>query len=162
MSKKYVSRSCFRRYTILILALRYFFHATPYRAEREEYNLEDEDIQVDAPMIENEEDAEFKIPDLPEDKDEEPRDAEQSDIDPSLADWFKVEQDEASSTSARAHDISDNEIENDSDNEDLRPDEEEDDWLEVKPSTDHSSRDREVRHKSDLQTLFLIRHASPP
>jgi hypothetical protein len=131
--------------------LRYFFHATPHRAEREEYNLEDEDIQVDAPIIENEEeDAEFKVPDWPKNKNEEPGDAEQPDIDSPLADWFKVEQDETPGTSIRIHDLSDTETENDSDHEDLCPDEGEDEWLKIKPSTDRPSGDGEVRPKSDL------------
>jgi DNA ligase 4 len=149
--------------SIPIAALRYFFHATSHRAEREEYNLEDQDIQMDASMIENgEEDAEFKDHDWLEHKDEEPRDAEQPDIDSPLADWFKVEQDETPGTSARVHDLSDTETEDDSDHEDLRPDEGEDEWLKIKPSTDRPSDDGEVRLKSDVQTLFLTRRNRTP
>jgi DNA ligase-4 len=111
-------------------------------------------------MVENE-DADFKVPDLPEDKDDKPEDTEQPDVDSALADWFKVEQVETPSTGVRIHENSDTETENDSDHDDLRPDEEEDEWLKVKPRTGPPSGVGEVSQDSDDSlSLFLISRGS--
>jgi len=60
----------------------------------------------------------------------------QPDIDPALADWFKVEQDEPN---VRVHENSDTETENDSDHDGLPVDEGDDEWLKVKPNADIAS-----------------------
>ena len=122
---------CFRLFSMLIEAFRYFFHATHHRTEMEEYEFDDE---VDAPMT-NSTDAEFKVPDISEDKEEE---SDAGQIDPSIADWFKVEQDQKSS-SIRVHEDSDTETEDDSDHDDLRPEEEDDEWHKVESNPDVAS-----------------------
>jgi len=79
------------------------------------------------------EDVGFKSPVGLEEKDEELKDAVQPDVDPAIADWFKVEQDETPS-SVRNHESSDTETENDSDHEGLPADDGDEEWLKVEPS----------------------------
>lgn len=136
---------------------RYFFHATSHRAQREEYNLEDEDGQVASGADST--DAEFKVPELADDKGEELEDTEQPGIDSSLADWFKVEQDEAPNASVPAHEASDTETENDSDHDDPRPDED-DEWLKVKPGPDLAINVENVCRDSILFPLLLTSRGS--
>jgi DNA ligase-4 len=133
LSKKCRSGFCPQLYSTLIATFRYFFHATPHRTETEEYNLEDEDEEADAPMADAD-DVGFKVPDVPEDKDKEPEGAEQPDIGSALADWFKVEQDET--PSVRIHENSDTETEDDSDHDDLPPDEGDDESPDVASGSD--------------------------
>jgi len=122
---------CIQLDQLVPLSKKYFFHATPHRKETEEYNLDDEDEEADAPMA----DVGFKVPDVLEDK--EPEDAEQPDIKSALADWFKVEQDET--PSVRVHENSDTETEDDSDHDGLAPEEGDDGWLKIKPSPNVAS-----------------------
>lgn len=131
---------CIQQRQLVPLSKKYCFHATRRRTETQEYNHEDNDEneQIDAPIAVDER-VEFKVPDVPEDKDEEPGDARQLDAEPALADWFKVGQDETASTSARIHENSDTETENDSDHDDLPVDEGDDQWVNVESSPNIAS-----------------------
>lgn len=136
------------------LSKKYFFHATPHRTETEEYNLEDEDEEADAPMADAD-DVGFKVPDVPEDKDKEPEGAEQPDIGSALADWFKVEQDET--PSVRIHENSDTETEDDSDHDDLPPDEGDDESPDVASGSDFEKRTADSQDKSKDEVPAVVR-----
>jgi hypothetical protein len=136
---------------------RYFFYATSYRAQREEYNLEGEDGQVASGADST--DTEFKVPEVPDDKGEELENTEQPGIDSALADWFKVEQDETPNAGVPAHETSDTETENDSDHDDPRLDED-DEWLKVKPGPDLAINVEKVCGSSILFPLLLTSRGS--
>ncbi|KAJ7672669.1 ATP dependent DNA ligase domain-containing protein [Mycena rosella] len=111
------------------LRKKYFFHATPSRIDDGEYDdgEDDDDITVDGPEAGP---SGVKIEDVIQPK------IEAEDMDPTLADWFKVEEDEKKVTAGRD---SDSETENDSDNADVaneEPDADLDDWFKVKPAAD--------------------------
>ncbi|KAJ7504480.1 DNA ligase IV [Mycena galericulata] len=112
----------------------YFFHATPTRIESEDYGEGDneDEIKMDdpeaGPSVVKPEDDEEKI--QPEIKAE--------DVDPALADWFKVEEEKIVPRGRE----SDSETENDSDNADVakeEPEDDLDDWFKVKPATDETN-----------------------
>ncbi|KAJ7281646.1 DNA ligase IV [Mycena rebaudengoi] len=113
---------------------KYFFHATEARMESEEYGDEDEgdatmDDAVAGPSTaKKEEDHEVLQPKV-----------EPEDLDPTLAEWFKVEVDDK--TVIPSGRDSDTESENDSDNADVTIEEQDDDlddWLKVKPAVPDS------------------------
>ncbi|EGN95003.1 hypothetical protein SERLA73DRAFT_170894 [Serpula lacrymans var. lacrymans S7.3] len=115
---------CVARGEILPLKKKYFFHATFDRQQSADYNQPDTDEDEDEIMA-DEEDASLRVPVTPDLKG--PKVEEADDIDPSLADWFKV--------GAKAPEDSATESETDADsvNDDVNPDEDEDDWFKVKP-----------------------------
>jgi hypothetical protein len=69
------------------------------------------------------------------------------DIDPSLADWLKVEEDKDANERDAVQDDSATETDVDSDNEDVKVEPEEDlgNWLSIKPGSSIKSSDLEVR-----------------
>ncbi|KDQ61444.1 hypothetical protein JAAARDRAFT_30880 [Jaapia argillacea MUCL 33604] len=103
---------------------RYFFFATPDRVETDEYN-EDEDEDAEVSEMDVEEDRE-EVPPEPKPKSEEPEET-----DPSLADWFKVDEKEIRKAPAQID--SETESDNDSDNGDVNQ-QEDDDWFAIKPT----------------------------
>ncbi|KAJ7733239.1 DNA ligase IV [Mycena maculata] len=113
----------------------YFFHATPSRIDSKEYGEEEDEDEVKM------EDAEAGPSGTKAEDNEDviqPK-MEAEDVDPALADWFKVEEDEKVVPSGRD---SDTDTENDSDNADVaneEPDNDLDDWLKVKPLVDASN-----------------------
>jgi len=120
---------------------RYFFHATEARATGEDYDMEDEE---DAPTFSSA--AAGSSANARQDEDEDwgasskaregtPKVEEDNEIDPSLADWFRVDK----NSSADAHNAEDDSVtEADSDNDDVvEPQELDvdlDDWFQVKDS----------------------------
>ncbi|KAJ7155502.1 DNA ligase IV [Mycena crocata] len=113
------------------LRKKYFFHATPSRMDADEYTEGDEvddetkmeDTEAGPSTIRIKADQDIIQPKI-----------EVEDIDPALADWFKVEKNEKKATPD-----SDSETENDSDNADVadeEPEDDLDDWLKVKPRPD--------------------------
>ncbi|KAJ6591668.1 DNA ligase IV [Mycena vulgaris] len=112
---------------------KYFFHATPSRLESEEYGEgeEEDEIKVDEPEagpsgLKTEDREDVIQPKI-----------KAVDMDPSLADWFKVEDDEKKIIPDGRD--SDSETENDSDNADVaneEVDDDLDDWFKVKPAVD--------------------------
>jgi DNA ligase-4 len=109
---------------------RYFFHATSSRIDSEEYD--DGDDEDDTKM----EDAEAGPSTSKTEHDEDVIQPKAEEVDPALADWFKVEEDEKKFIPGGIDD--DSETENDSDNADVtkeEPDDDLDDWLKVKPAS---------------------------
>ncbi|KAJ6581402.1 ATP dependent DNA ligase domain-containing protein [Mycena capillaripes] len=118
------------------LQKKYFFHATSSRMESEDYDEGDDgdDVKmVDAEAgpsktkIEDDEDTE-------DDEDDAQPKVKAEEMDPLLADWFKVEEDDKKAVPSGGE--SDSETENDSDNADVakeEPDDDLDDWLNIKP-----------------------------
>ncbi|KAL4250333.1 DNA ligase [Abortiporus biennis] len=145
--------------SLVPLTKKYFFHATDSRQLDPEYSMEDAEesetedegeeeepeastsvtpstnAQVDQPMRSREPSSETEPEQLTE--------AEQ--LDPSLADWFKIDlnketdPEKGSAGQKRYEDDSETEPEADSENEDVIPDDQgiadiDDDWLEVSPT----------------------------
>ncbi|KAJ7876841.1 DNA ligase IV [Mycena leptocephala] len=112
------------------LRKKYFFHATSSRIDSEEYD--DGDDEDDTKM----EDAEAGPSTSKTEHDEDVIQPKAEEVDPALADWFKVEEDEKKFIPGGIDD--DSETENDSDNADVtkeEPDDDLDDWLKVKPAS---------------------------
>ncbi|KAJ6518705.1 DNA ligase IV [Mycena sanguinolenta] len=110
------------------LSKKYFFHATEERIESEEYDAGDEDETMD------EAEAGPSTSTLKTDDDEkvQPK-AEPEEVDPSLADWFKVEEDDKVIPNAKDYDS--DATDDDSDNADVakeEPDNDLDDWFKIK------------------------------
>ncbi|KAJ7449621.1 DNA ligase IV [Mycena latifolia] len=131
------------------LRKKYFFHATPSRIDAEEYDEgeAEEELKVDEPEAGP---NGMKTEDIDEDVIK-PK-MEPEDIDPSLVDWFKVEEDEKKVISTGRD--SDSETENDSDNADVAKDEVDDDlddWFKVKPAA--PAEDAEVQDQPEEETV---------
>lgn len=103
---------------------RYLFYATPHRLDTEEYSIGDE--AVPAPVTEEDLDALEKIDDKVEPFDD-------VKLDPALADWFQVKNEDGVGASSHVKDNSDTETEDDSDHESLPPGDVDDDWQKVEP-----------------------------
>ncbi|KAH9479555.1 DNA ligase 4 [Psilocybe cubensis] len=124
------------------LRKRYFFHATEESIASEEYDAEDDEQDQEAagsgiasrsPSVDNRQ-GEPASSDIHGDKPVSPK-VEEMEIDPELAEWFKVDQ--QTSGYSEDKDIQDNDSvteDDDSDNADVAGDEEADldDWLQVK------------------------------
>ena len=128
---------------------RYFFYATAARSNDEEYDMEESETEGEV-VISPEPVGSPEIKDEPmsverevkEEEDVQPTSVkseakEEEDVDPSLAEWFNVESKapEKSSGSGQPTE-SDSETEVDSENEDVKPDDEsyndlDDDWLNI-------------------------------
>ena len=106
---------------------RYLFYATPQRAETDEYNPVEDDVFMD-----NAEVSGSEVPQMQEDQAEATDVDEIPDVDPAIADWFKVDQNVHSS--GQNKESSDTETEADSDHDGLHPDDDEDEWLNIKPA----------------------------
>ncbi|KAF8216400.1 DNA ligase 4 [Mycena galopus ATCC 62051] len=115
------------------LRKKYFFHATESRTDSEEYDEgDDEDETMDdieagpSNTVKTENDEDVVQPK-----------AEPEEVDPLLADWFKVEQEEKVIPGAKEYDSE--ATDDDSDNADVaneEPDNDLDDWFKVKPARD--------------------------
>jgi len=120
---------------------RYFFHATEARATQEDYDME---VEEDAPTFSSaaagssanaREDEGEDLGASSEAREGTPKVEEDDEMDPSLADWFRVDK----NSSADAHNAEDDSVtEADSDNDDVvEPQELDvdlDDWFQVKDS----------------------------
>jgi len=109
--------------------------------ESDDYKLDDEGVADEEDDVEEE----ANEPEQIQDDMEVTKSEETDDIDPSLADWFKVEDEKDSGGAAK--DTSDTESDNDSDNEDMKlnPEEELDEWFKAKPEPDSAPVDLKVR-----------------
>ncbi|KAJ7115869.1 DNA ligase 4 [Mycena epipterygia] len=114
------------------LRKKYFFHATPSRIDSDDYDEGNDDEDDETKMVDTEEGpSAMKNEDIIQPK------IEAEDMDPALADWFKVDEDEKKVIPSGRD--SDSETENDSDNADVaneEPDDDLDDWFKVKPAVD--------------------------
>ncbi|KAJ6621385.1 DNA ligase 4 [Mycena sp. CBHHK59/15] len=115
---------------------KYFFHATQSRMDTEEYDDGDEEDQV------KKENAGAGPSTIKDDHDEdmvEPKKEDLEDMNPALADWFTVKEDDKKDIPNGGD--SDTETENDSDNADVtdaEQDDDLDDWFNVKPALGNS------------------------
>ncbi|KAJ7634099.1 DNA ligase IV [Mycena polygramma] len=120
------------------LLKKYFFHATSSRIESEDYDggddedetkMDDAEAGSSTAKLEDDEDK------TEDDEDDVQPKVEAEEVDPLLADWFKIEKDEKKPIPSGRD--SDSETENDSDNADVaneEPDDDLDDWLKIKPA----------------------------
>lgn len=101
-------------------------------------DYEDGSIQSD----EHVEEAEERVGNIStsfHEKQEESNTAELPDLDATLGDWFKVETNEASVNNVQVLENSDTETDDDSDHEELREDDVDDEWQEVRLSSNIAS-----------------------
>ncbi|KZP16598.1 ATP-dependent DNA ligase [Athelia psychrophila] len=131
---------CIRTQTLIPFQIKYFFHATQGKMNAPEFSEDAEDL-IDAGDYE----VDTKIPLVIKDEaaDEKAGDVK---IDPALADWFKVEQEDI----PKFVENSDTETEDDSDHDDLPPDGD-DEWLDVSPEEAKSSLDMKVEKDEDVK-----------
>lgn len=115
---------------------RYFFHATQEKMDASEF-VEDAEDLMDTSNYE----MDIKTPLFVKDEATDDK-AEEVEVNPALADWFKVEQEDI----PKFVENSDTETEDDSDHDDLPPDEDDGDdkWLDVSPEDAKSSLDVKV------------------
>ncbi|KAJ7760471.1 DNA ligase IV [Mycena metata] len=119
---------------------KYFFHATESRIDSEEYDEggdEDDtkmDVEEAGPSTVKPEEDDDATDDDDDEAFQKPK-VKAEEVDPLLADWFKVEEDEKKPTIPSGK-YSDSETENDSDNADVanEPEDDMDDWLNLKPA----------------------------
>ncbi|KAJ3559037.1 hypothetical protein NM688_g581 [Phlebia brevispora] len=128
-------KDCIAKDALVPLTKKYFFHATTARMENEEYQREDEgeeeepeEVASPQPEEASEEATEPEATPSAEEKEEE--------IDPALADWFKVEKEETPERPDLRQNEADSETEPDSENEDVKDEdadvnEPDDDWLNI-------------------------------
>ena len=157
LTKKYVPRDNFRPLSYRFLrCTRYFFHATTARKETQEYSAEDSDTEEEPeepePSIYAASTSKSKS-ETPEEERITPRNKdEESQIDPSMAEWFDVGKDRSATSSTLASETESetepepDEPEPDSDNDDSRGEEAEtgfddDDWEQVEKETGSQSQE---------------------
>jgi len=144
---------------------RYFFHATDARTATEEYDMDGDEDDSNEPEDEHAGpsgaahlDAEEQPMQLVEENEAIPK-VKEEEIDPALADWFKVEE-EKDTHPAEHGGEEDSVTEDDSDNADVAGEPEEhvdlDDWFKVKAEdTAEGSSVAGVRPKAGLISLYL-------
>ncbi len=136
---------------LLITPCRYFFHATIKRMEDEEYNMDDDDDE-EIPMVASptpDSNTEETTPKASSEVDK-----MEEDIDPSLADWFKIDEKDIPSKSEVRKEETDSETEPDSDNEDVQDkdvdlEEVDDDWENV-PSVKMGEEEEAMEYDQEL------------
>jgi hypothetical protein len=100
----------------------------------EEYNLWD----GDAPVDDTDNVDESNDPQVAQDEDDDKAEKPEEDVDPTLADWLKVDQDKGPIDQGAIKDDSDTETDQDSENEDMRQGGLDDDWYNIGSTEEHS------------------------
>ena len=112
---------------------RYFFHSTSKRKDDEVYNEGDEGDEGDGDvaMEDDEPTFDFNNDDVDRTTDEmvEADTDSKIDVDPSLADWFKVDKDE--DEDAAEGSVTEDDTDPEAENDDVKEEDVEDDWLKL-------------------------------
>ncbi|THG99158.1 hypothetical protein EW026_g3144 [Hermanssonia centrifuga] len=145
------------------LKKKYFFHATIKRMEDEEYNMDDDDDE-EIPMVASptpDSNTEETTPKASSEVDK-----MEEDIDPSLADWFKIDEKDIPSKSEVRKEETDSETEPDSDNEDVQDkdvdlEEADDDWENV-PSVKMGEEEEAMEYDQELIFKHLCFYLDSP
>ncbi|KAJ7623294.1 DNA ligase 4 [Roridomyces roridus] len=149
---------------------KYFFHATQVRIDDREYNededeemqlFKDEEMNVDQDEKMNVDKEAGPSGSKFNDEEEDRRQAQikAEDLDPTIADWFKVDEDDKNEVVPIAPPDSD--TENDSDNADVaNEDDDEDDWMQVKNEAEPEEEPVEVIRMGETETAMEYDQAS--
>ncbi|KAI0821590.1 DNA ligase 4 [Irpex lacteus] len=146
-------KACAAKGEILPLTKKYFFHATEDRQTEPDYEADDDDTEGSETETEAEEEMQVD-PGLGATDTSKPIDESQSQIDPSLADWFQVDEKDAGPSKALPEDDSETEPESDNmDVQDLDADVEDgddDDWYNFQTAENESQ--SQIQQESQSQT----------